>query len=413
MIKITVNYKSGSTTTPTNPTNPTNPTSEWSKIGKDQTINEGNSTEVLVGGDAKENFKKYESVLYQWKSSTTSTSNSDLKPIAGATSKDYYPGIVNKTTYFRRDVTVKVNNNGISGSDGTHPSNIITVTVIPAPQLSNNIITLNGSIISGSLPTGGIGEYQYSWMLWGTEEPYTLPNTGQNLELTESIYNYLISYPNLMIMRIVTSGSKSTGSNHVKLQPIPLPVAEIQNNVISINGYQVTGSQPTGGVGDYRYSWFLGSNVEDPIWFEEKTKDLDLTPYPYVINILQRDPYSRLVRNVSSIKYSTSNAINLYAISALKQQTLNIQAENDLLTVYPNPTSESVNFSTNFSTNKEIEIVVYSEKLGNEKSVYKGIVTPNQVVNWNIPPNYQKGLYFYKILSGNKEVVKTGKIIVQ
>ncbi|MDR7208896.1 T9SS type A sorting domain-containing protein [Flavobacterium piscis] len=51
-------------------------------------------------------------------------------------------------------------------------------------------------------------------------------------------------------------------------------------------------------------------------------------------------------------------------------------------------------------------------QLGNGKSVFKGKVTPNQVVNWDIPASYQKGIYFYKILSGTKEV-KTGKIIVQ
>jgi hypothetical protein len=93
----------------------------------------------------------------------------------------------------------------------------------------------------------------------------------------------------------------------------------------------------------------------------------------------------------------------------------NVQSDlsiSELMTVYPNPASESVNFLTNFSTNKEIEIVVYSDKLQNEKSVFKGTVIPSQIVNWKIPSSYQKGIYFYKILSGGAEV-KTGKLIYQ
>lgn len=399
-------------TTPTNPATPTNPIDlrfGLNQIVENQTINEGEFAGVLVGSAVVSNSPNSYNFTYQWMEKV----NGDFKllPIAGATNKDYWPSELVKTTVFVRQVTRK-SVAGINGGDGTNLSNFITVTVIPAPELKNNTITLNGSIIKGSMPTGGIGSYQYSWMLWGAEDPYTFPNTGENLELTESIYNYLNSYPNLTIVRYVTSGRQTSSSSRIKLLPISLPVQPIQNNTISISGYQVTGSVPTGGAGDYRYSWFLGSNTEDPIWFEETTKDLNLTPYQHAIDILQNDPYAVLFRIVNSITSSNSNKINLYGASALKLQTLRGGLEDNSMIVYPNPTTESVNFSTNFSNNKEIEIVVYSDKLQNEKSVFKGTVIPNQIVNWNIPAGYQKGLYFYKILSGSKEV-KTGKIIVQ
>ncbi|MDR7208897.1 hypothetical protein [Flavobacterium piscis] len=64
-------------------------------------------------------------------------------------------------------------------------------------------------------------------------------------------------------------------------------------NTISIDGYQITGNQTTGGVGDYRYSWFLSSQ-QDSIIFDETTRDLDLTPYWRAINILETDPSARL-----------------------------------------------------------------------------------------------------------------------
>ncbi|CAA9202886.1 T9SS type A sorting domain-containing protein [Flavobacterium collinsii] len=399
--------------TTTTPTTPTTPNSNWNIISFDYlfsqfnlTINEGESVPLIVGTDADQIlgklYQRY-SYSYQW---SKETGGGVFVPIEGATSMHYYPQEVLVTTKFKRTVTY--HHYGITS---TVDSNVRTVTVNPAPELKNNSITLNGSIISGSLPTGGLGHYEYSWMLLGAEDPYTFPETGKDLELSESLYNYLLWYPNAFIKRFIKSGSQTIVSGSVKVPPISLPVLEIQNNTIAINGYQVTGSQPTGGGGDYRYSWFLGSQ-EDPIWFEETSKDLNLAPYFRAISILQTDPSAMLVRIVRSIKSSTSNKINLYGVSALKKQNLRTLSEEDSILVYPNPTTEVVNFVTNFSTNKEIEIVVYSETIRNEKSVFKGTVTPNQVVSWNIPSGYAKGIYFYKIRSGNEEI-KTGKIIVQ
>ncbi|MCC9017066.1 T9SS type A sorting domain-containing protein [Flavobacterium lipolyticum] len=214
------------------------------------------------------------------------------------------------------------------------------------------------------------------------------------------------------------SAKKTSSTMNVPISnvvTITLPhVPAIENNIISISGTTITGSQPTGAFGDYKYSWFLGSQ-EDPIIFDETTKDLDLTPYWRAISILQNDHTAFILRTVQSVNSShssNSNKIRLYGTSQLQQQALKAQSEEDSLLIYPNPTTEVVNFATNFSTNKEIEIVVYSESTRNERSVFKGTVTPNQVVSWNIPSGYAKGIYFYKIRSGSKEV-KTGKIIVQ
>lgn len=398
MIKITVNYKNGSTTTPTNPTNPTNPNPEpnlnkitYNGIPSNYVYkNEGNNSIWIIGTDMGPN------ITYQWFKKYWAGTQPDVK-IVGATGKDYLPTDFDSFNYWRRSYN----------ASKVVSSNAIEITVIKAPKLENNILTVSNSAINGSSPTGGIGSYQYSWMLWGAEDPYTFPDTGQSLELLESIYNYMNWYPNAYIVRYVSSGSQILASNQVRLLPVTLPVADIQNNTISVNGYQITGSQPTGGGGDYRYSWFL-SSTEDPIWFEETTKDLDLTKYPLVISWMETQPQAQIFRRVTSIKSSNSNTISLYGASALKQQ---VQSEDSLL-AYPNPTSESVNFATNFGTDKEIEILVYSENLRNEKSIFKGKVTPNQVINWNIPSNYQKGIYFYKMLSGNREI-KTGKIIFQ
>lgn len=307
MIKITVNYKKGSTTVP--------PVIDPGLIymgfwpNTSVTINEGDVAPVLTGG-SQSGYK------YQW----YSADNGIFTLIPGATSYYYYPGPPFVTTkYFRQK-------QNMSGSP-IGRSNEIIITVNPAPVIQNNTITLNGSTIYGSLPIGGIGTYQYSWVLWGGEEPYEFPDTGQNLELPSWIYNEvwenLKANSGVIIVRFVKSGKQVVSSNLLKLPPL-------QSNKIASNESIIDGDFP----------------------------------------------------------------------------------KEELLAVYPNPTSESVNFGTNFLDTKEIEIIFYSEKLGDQKTIFKGTVIRSQVVKWNIPSNYKKGLYFYKILSGNKEI-KTGKILYQ
>ena len=92
---------------------------------------------------------------YQWKSSLN---NSTYAAIGGATNTTYIPGALTATTYYRRDET--------SGTCGTVPSNVITITV-PAQVVfttsltnvlcnaaGNGTITVNGS--------GGVSPYTFS-----------------------------------------------------------------------------------------------------------------------------------------------------------------------------------------------------------------------------------------------------------
>jgi hypothetical protein len=390
MIKITVNYKAASTINPKNPILNTNITiikDYDGSIVSNFTINEGEvSPEITLTS-----WGWISGYNLQWQ---IKIENGVWTSISGEVGRNYLPGKLLNTASYR----ITANKRGYE-----YVGNEVTITVNPAPVLQNNTITLSGSTIIGSVPTGGINSYEYLWELWGGEDPYLmLLGTEQNFELDQNMYDYLKIYPGLAIRRYVNSGRQTNVSSLVRI----LPISDIGNNIISINGYKVIGSIPTGGGGDYKYSWFLGSQ-EDPILFEETTKDLDLTPNIWATRILENDHTSALTRTVISGKRSISNKVNLYGKSPLK-----LNLEMDSLLVHPNPSSESVNFSTNFLASKQIEIVVYSERSLEGKSVFKGTVTPNQVVKWNVPSNYQKGLYFYKILSGNEEI-KTGKILYQ
>ena len=496
MIKITVNYKSGSTTTPTIPTGNNqiiisvydHSTNTWPSSF---TINEGDISPRLEGGFTSGVTSR------QWQIKQ----NGAWVDIPGATDLgSYYPGTIFVTSQYRRKLKI----NGLLSY-----SNEVTIVVIPAPGIQNNTITLNGNSVFGSLPTGGIGVYQYSWVIRRGLEDIPLPDTGQNLEFPSWTYSpvneYIKAGTGLYVIRFVKSGSHTLSSNVLKIPPTP----SVQNNTIALDGNIVFGSLPTGGNGIYQYSWIIrgglediplpntGQNLEFPSWTYSPVNEyikagtglyvirfvksgshtilsnvLKIPPTPSVQNntialdgniVFGSLPtggngiyqYSWVIRGglediplpdtgqnleFPSWTYSPVNeyikaGTGLYVIRFVKSgshtlssNVLKIPPSNsnkiasnattiqsdlsieELTTVYPNPTSGSINFSTAFSTDKDIEITVYSENLKQAKSVFKGQITPNQTVNWDIPSNYSKGVYFYKILSDNKEV-KSGKLI--
>ncbi|WP_281323176.1 T9SS type A sorting domain-containing protein [Flavobacterium aestivum] len=391
MIKITVNYKAGSTTSP--PVTPPELIYIGSWPTTTITITEGDTAPPLISSGAG-------NYTFQW----YKTIDGVFTPIPGATSFYYYPGTpLVTTTYFRKNI--------LGSNIGN--SNEITITVIKAPPILNNTIAfnltqLNGVLIEGSLPTGGGGanSYIYTW--------YIIDEDGDSSELPDTSFSYILHSPefdryfnsskNFEIIRNIQSAGKYSRSNALEIPHI----SDIQNNIISINNKQVTGGIPTGGIGIYKYSWSI-YYTGDAIDFDETTKDLDLTPYQELINrISQIDNSARLIRKVSSGKTSISNGLSINGITSRS-----LQQENTLTsTVYPNPSSGSVNFTTNFSSNKEMEIIIYSEKSKKTQTVFKGITTPNQIVKWDIPSNYPKGIYYYKIVSDNKQV-KSGKILYQ
>jgi hypothetical protein len=384
-IKITVNYKAETTTTPPGTIPP-----EMIFIGGpggtiSTTINEGDTASVISGTGAG-------NYTYQW----YKTVNGVFTYISGATSYYYYPGTPFVTTkYFRENklgsVIVK--------------SNEITITIINnAPPISNNTITTrdDGIFIGNGQPTGGLGgnSYRYDWIITDEdgESVKLYSETSEYVSFTQSKFDYFRkSASNFKIRRLVYSGSQVSISNYVDIPHF----SDIQNNIISLNGHYVTGSIPTGGWGNYTYSWALvppGGYIE----LDETTKDLDLTSHPI------RDSSTVLIRIVTAGISSISNKLDVNGIAA---RALN-KENTEVSVVYPNPTSGSINFTIGFSSNKEIEIIVYSEKLKNTQSVFKGTATPNQIFKWDIPSNYPKGLYYYKIVSDNKEV-KSGKIIYE
>ncbi|WP_123921937.1 hypothetical protein [Flavobacterium sp. LM4] len=290
----------------------------------------------------------------------------------------------------------------------TSTSNEITVTILPNTPIENNTITLSGSEIQGSTPTGGIGSFTYSWYAYVLEgeDPVLIQQTTKDCSIPASIYQFMenIGVAQASIIRQVKSGNKFSNSNVVTIYPSQ----PIQNNIITLSGNDIIGSLPTGGTGTFRYEYYSylelpDGEIEGPSMMPGSEQNY-AGPIQSYLNI----KYYRRV--ISGNKSSYSNIITAPIIQSSANKTSLTENIDSDLAVYPNPTSESINFSTTFSTEKDIEIIVYSESLPNTKSVFKGRVIPNQIVSWNIPSNYLKGIYFYKIVSDNKEF-KTGKFI--
>jgi hypothetical protein len=124
---------------------------QWANIGKiPPLLTAPEATGGICGG----------SYSYQWLSSSN---NTNFLPVPGATSKDYQPGPLTTTTYFKRQVSCPASVVPVT-------TNTITVTVYPAlsvPSLNpaTQWINLNTSAspISVGPLRGGSGNFSYQW----------------------------------------------------------------------------------------------------------------------------------------------------------------------------------------------------------------------------------------------------------
>lgn len=360
-------------------------------IGGQQTINEGDTASILTGSTPTGGYGAG-TRTYVWQKKTASTS---WQNISGATNKDYSPGKPIINTTYRRIV---------KSGDASNTSNEVVINVIQAPPLDNNNIVIQGGLVTGSIPTGGIGQYTYKWSVYFEEEEMdhmVLSLTTQSIEVPATIYNFANSI-GTHIYRTVISGTRTSRSNFVLIKPS----VEIQNNVIDINGTELIGSLPEGGNGTYSYVWY-GYNLAEGEVID--TFQVDGYNQNNVIQIIPQmeTKYYRVVRSADKISYSNHVSYNL---PSLMTQS-NILVAPLISNVYPNPTVGVVNFEIDVTSTTYTKIIVYNQS-GKSSTIFKGNLTEGQVVKWNIPSDYPKGIYFYEISLENQEP-KTGKIIYQ
>jgi gliding motility-associated-like protein len=164
---------------------------------------------------------------YQWQSSLDDITYTN---IVNAKSKDYTPGVISQTTYYRRVV--------LSGTCNVPAvSNSTRVRVLPPitntlnfPTLSSYCATFDPASLGGSKPTGGNGIYTYQWQSKSEASFIDIPGA------TLYDYNPPAITKSTYFRRIVKSGNCSSYSDaiHITINDNP-----IENNTISASGRSI------------------------------------------------------------------------------------------------------------------------------------------------------------------------------
>lgn len=252
---------------------------------------------------------------YQWQSSTNNTTFTD---VAGATSKDYDPPILNTTTYFRRTV--------ISGAC-TLPAISNPVTIKIEPALATNTISApvanvfcmatDPAPITGSIPTGGNGIYNYQWQT--STDNVNFNNIAEAIvkDYDPPAVNTTTYFRRAVISDVCTVPSIS---NVVSIK-IVAPVA-ITNNIVTApaitafctggNPAVITGNTPSGGIGTYTYQWQSSVNT---VTFTNITgaTTIDLDPSTVTVDTY----YRRVATSGNCFPPVISNIISIKILPAL------------------------------------------------------------------------------------------------
>lgn len=215
------------------------------QIQSDQTLCLGTVASILTGSLLSGGTGNY---TYQWQSSAQSSVWANL---SGETQAVYNPGSLSATTYFRRLVQ-----SGIC----SFTTNTILIEITPG--ITNNVILASQSvcsgqapILTGTLPSGGIGIYSYQWessldgsswsvILGGNQRDYTAPG------MTQAVY---------FRRRVTGTPCAPIYSNMSQILILPLIGNNTTGNAQTIcqgsSPSAFTGSVPSGGTGTYQYQW--------------------------------------------------------------------------------------------------------------------------------------------------------------
>ncbi|GAA4097868.1 hypothetical protein GCM10022392_21850 [Mucilaginibacter panaciglaebae] len=225
---------------------------------------------------------------YQWKSTTTN----DFQNIPGATSADYKPGVLTKTTFFKREV---LSGPCYTGDPGNN-SNAIIVTIKQLAPVANNTISqatpdgalclanADPSMITGSIPAGGAGDIFFQWQQSSDNVNFIDITGATNRDFDPPKITGTTYY-----RRVVTSSGASSCSipSMSNILTVSVQTANVSNNTISqfvpdsamicsipAKPKKITGSNATGS--GFSYQWQSSTNgVNFTDIANEKGKDLD------------------------------------------------------------------------------------------------------------------------------------------
>ncbi|MGV3504865.1 MAG: PKD domain-containing protein [Adhaeribacter sp.] len=280
-----------------------------------QTLSQALTGQVPTGGQG--------SPLYTWQSSETGNPG-DFRPATGTnTGKDFRPGTLARTTYFRRLVTI--------GDCRTDTSNVVVVQV--NPPIANNTINLVGGggvicedqpapLITGSQPQGRV-QILYESSTSGANATDFRPAAGFN---TGADYDPGVLDRTTWFRRRLSSGGCTDVSAAVEIRVNP----SVTSN--SITGDQnvcdsqtlpkpIIGSIPRGGSGTVVYLWEISLTGNEG----------DYTPAPGTNNqpnyqppAISRDTWLRRSVSSEACEPVPSNDVKLTFVPAVDNNIITV-----------------------------------------------------------------------------------------
>lgn len=381
-------------------------------IGSAQTISEGNAPASLIGSTPGGGNGQYS---YTWQ---YSHNNHSWINIPGSNSKNYSPGILFQSTFFRRVVQSSTLPNSyvpLSSSNSIK----ITVSKIENKLSSPRIIYCSGNrtpdAITGNTMPGTIGQsgmqlikiewqrrfYNVNSYLPGyLESWHTVTSSSDNQHFPAILSNYKgKAYFRRVAIYSGPAGNEYRWSNIIELNF----TNEVKSNNIYIhdifgtgNNELLRGNEPLAG-SCISYQWQKVQRQFDPnpggggpdwinTWVNisgQTQKDYAGMPY--------NGTYRRVVYVAGVANYS--NYITLYNNPNSQKVGAGFEANEEQLTeasIYPNPCTSSINFS--FSTDEVTSLEIYDirgQLILQQKQVDQQIL---------IPDNIKNGTYLVKVL---------------
>ncbi|WP_187261792.1 Ig-like domain-containing protein [Pontibacter beigongshangensis] len=227
-----------------------NPTISNNTISAEQIICAGTAPAELTGSTPLGGDGTY---VYLWEYSTES-STSGFRPAIGMNNGQHYlSGVLYETTWFRRTVV----------SDPCQPVASAPIKVTVSPIITNNIISGNQTLCTGSapslitalVPAGGDGTYAYSWEASTDGVTYAVASGNS----TQATYQAGTLLQTTWFRRVVSSGNCTNASAPVIVTVNELLTANIisEDQLICMGATPMglTGTDPEGGTGSYTYLW--------------------------------------------------------------------------------------------------------------------------------------------------------------
>ncbi|WP_354352993.1 gliding motility-associated C-terminal domain-containing protein [Pontibacter aydingkolensis] len=289
-------------------------------ITADQEVCRGTTPAPLVGTAPTGGSGSY---TYLWQSSITGAT-AGFAPAAGNnSSQSYTPGIVNRTTWFRRVV--------VSAACAGDTSAVVRITINPG--VTNNSISADQTVcagaqpeqLAGSSPTGGNGTYTFLWQSSTISATTGFVNaagnnTGQN-------YTPAAINQNTWFRRLVTSAGCTDTSDVVSVTIIPVPAAptlEVRNATACIGeSTTLTVINPNG----QTYEWYDVATGGSPIFIGPSFQTPNLTQsVVYFVQAVSASGCTSTTRTTATVTVVTPQADAGPDVTIIQGRTTELRA---------------------------------------------------------------------------------------